>query len=164
MNAGSGPSGGPDPWSHGPFCRSGNFRCRSGGLALARSSTTAEAGNDLGRVAYRNPAFVRDLLGLGSPEARRVRLDPERKAGWFARTVEPAGVPFAMIYPEAMADGIPSSWVQVALLRLERPPTSVHARDVGFYVTGAGELPADVTARLEAFAAGLPDGVELLIR
>lgn len=69
--------------------------------------------NDLGWVSFRNDAYVLDLWGLGSEEARKARA--EAAPGWVGRLVDEHGVEAAIIYPDWFAD-LPPAWVRLGVI------------------------------------------------
>lgn len=115
--------------------------------------------NDLGRVAWRNPNYVLDLWGLGSPAALQARQrggDP----AWMDRLAREHGVHLAMLYPHWFP-AVPPSWTRVATLRFDGPRRTPDGRDVVIYATDA---PSAARARrlLPAFARTLPRGARIV--
>lgn len=64
--------------------------------------------NDLGWVSFRNEAYVLDLWGLGSEEARKARAAGE--PGWMAKLVADKNVGLAMVYPGWFERDLPPEW------------------------------------------------------
>jgi hypothetical protein len=109
--------------------------------------------NDLGRMAYRNPRYVLDLWGLGTPQALRER----RRGGdpaWMDRLAREHGVRLAMIYRHWFP-ALPAGWTQVATLTFDGPLRTPDARDVAIYALDAAS--AERARRLlPAFGRTLP--------
>lgn len=122
--------------------------------------------NDLGWVAYDNPAYVLDLWGLGYEPARVARFAAASAAlagkpaePWMSHLVEQRPVGLAMVYDEWFADALPAGWMRVA--RLWRGHASLTGQpSVSFYATAAAAR-ADIDAALDRFAPTLPPGVRL---
>lgn len=112
--------------------------------------------NDLGRVAYRNEAYVLDLAALGSTEALRAARTGE--VGWQRRLVRRHGVELAMLYDDWAQDWLPGDWVLLARLSLGRRRVTPARDSVEFYATSPAAAAA-IRPRLAAFAATLPEGV-----
>ena len=64
--------------------------------------------NDLGWVSFRNDAYVLDLWGLGSEEARKARSAGE--PGWMAKLATDKNVGLAMVYPGWFEGDLPPEW------------------------------------------------------
>jgi hypothetical protein len=124
--------------------------------------------NDLGRVAWTNPAPVLDLWGLASAEARRIRLsDPP--PGGAQPLVEAQGVDLAMIYDHWLEDARGPGWVRLGTLQMDYAPprmersginrrhVALGSRQVAFYATRPEAVPA-LRAALDAWAGSLPPG------
>jgi len=69
--------------------------------------------NDLGWVSFRNDAYVLDLWGLGSEEARKARAG--NAPGWVGRLVTEHGVEAAILYPDWFP-GLPPEWVRLGVI------------------------------------------------
>lgn len=117
--------------------------------------------NDLGRVAWGNRAYVLDLWGLGSAEARVARLGPaEPPVGWAGALTDRHGVRVAMIYDTWIRSGIGPSWRRVATLSLDPPRGALGAWNVAIYATDPA-YEAELRGRLAVFAPTLPEGATL---
>jgi len=138
--------------------------------------------NDLGLVSFRNPYFVVDLWGLGSPKALEARHAATDMA-WADSLCRRHGVRVAMIY-DPWFPPRPSTWTRVAELRfapaselpVARSPLGGVARSVygrgrnvvaandrvSFYSLDPAHEP-EVRAALERFRAELVEGAELEI-
>jgi hypothetical protein len=114
--------------------------------------------NDLGWVSYRNPSYVLDLWGLGSEEARRMRL--AREPDWMARLAQEHHVGLAMIYAQWFGEDIPAGWRPLAVLKT--PHRTAASFPVTFYVTSPDAL-ADANAALRRFTPVLPTGDQVTI-
>ena len=138
--------------------------------------------NDLGLVAFRNPYFVVDLWGLGSPgvlEARKRSPD----LAWADTLCRRHGVRVAMIYASWFPN-LPASWKRVGVLRLAPTPDVpasgslamlvrfAHRRRGSTVVVASGSvsfyavLPEDenrVRESLERFRSRLVEGAELVL-
>ncbi|MGL4280842.1 MAG: hypothetical protein ACRCS0_10785 [Albidovulum sp.] len=119
--------------------------------------------NDLGRVSWTNPNYVLDLWGLGSDEARKIRLEgPPPPDGWAEPLVEKHGVKAAMIYDSWFKSAVGENWVKVAQLTMLPPKAALGSDTVTFYATDPG-FAAEMRGELERFAPSLPDGAVLTI-
>jgi hypothetical protein len=117
--------------------------------------------NDLGRVAWRNPNYVLDLWGLGSPEARNIRFGQTKpEAGWADPLVKRHGIRVAMIYDRWFADAVGPGWVRVATLSTPDPKGVLFDWDVAIYATSADAAVA-LRTKLAEFAPSLPEGATL---
>jgi hypothetical protein len=114
--------------------------------------------NDLGWVSYRNPNYVLDLWGLGSEEARKMRL--AREPDWMVHLTQEHHVGVAMIYAQWFGEDIPAGWRRFAVLKT--PHRTAASFPVTFYVTSPEAL-ADASAALRKFTAVLPAGDEVTI-
>ena len=70
------------------------------------------------------------------------------------------GVKLVMIY-EHWFDGLPSGWVRIGTLVVERSPFAAPDRQVLLLAPDAGSAPA-LRERLRAFAKTLPEGVRIV--
>jgi hypothetical protein len=117
--------------------------------------------NDLGWVSWSADAYVLDLWGLGSQEARKARMvDGGASPGWADRMVKHKGVEFAMIYDYPFVGGLGPDWHPVAHLTIEGPTGALAHDDVTFYATTA-TAEAPMRAAVRAFAPSLPAGAQL---
>lgn len=116
--------------------------------------------NDLGLVAWRSPAPVLDLIGLGSyPVVRAWKTDPT--GAWVGPLVRSRGVDLALVYTEWFP-ALPASWTRVGTLRLSGPNVALGGPAVDAYATRP-EAVAAVTEALRRFQPTLPPGVTLEI-
>ncbi|MDR3469710.1 MAG: hypothetical protein P4M07_27585 [Xanthobacteraceae bacterium] len=113
--------------------------------------------NDLGYVAWRNPYYVLDLVGLGSDEVVKIKLARSFDEAAISDLIDRHGIGLAMIY-HWVTKG--KGWEQVASLHLSTPRVSPADSVVYFYRTpnGSAQKIADALSR---FKAALPDGVRL---
>jgi hypothetical protein len=118
--------------------------------------------NDLGLVAYHNPNFVLDLVGLVSEKARLLRAAHSDSAT-YARFVSENGVRLAIIYDEWFLGQIPVNWEKVGSMALSRKDVSPAHNEVQFYATDA-VTAAKVREELQAFRKTLPPQVALTVR
>jgi hypothetical protein len=117
--------------------------------------------NDLGRVAWRNPDYVLDLWGLGSTEARRIRLGKVAPAdGWAAPLAARHGVKAAMIYDRWLSAATGPSWVRLGELSVDVRRGFLGDVRVAFYATDPSYVP-EVRAMLQDFSSSLPVGAVL---
>ncbi len=118
--------------------------------------------NDLGRVAWGNNAYVLDLWGLASVEARNIRLGwPVPEDGWAGPLARAHGVRAAMIYDDWFAAAAGPDWVRVATLSVTERRGAIGDWEVAIYATDPA-YAADLRARLAAFAPTLPEGAVLI--
>lgn len=115
--------------------------------------------NDLGLVAWNNPAPVLDLWGLGSEEARRLTVAQGRTVATLRHLTEGRAT-YAMIYDIAFAGAIPPDWCRVATLTTSR--VSAASDTVSFWLIDRSREAA-LRAALAAFAPGLPPGAQLTL-
>lgn len=117
--------------------------------------------NDLGRVTWRNPEYVLDIWGLGSTEARKIRLGVEAPPdGWAAPLAERHGVKLAMIYDEWLPSAKGPGWVPVGKLSLNSHGAYLGGETVTFYATDPAFAP-ELRTLLQDFSATLPEGATL---
>ncbi|MFM7204638.1 MAG: hypothetical protein ACKO6N_28025 [Myxococcota bacterium] len=117
--------------------------------------------NDLGYVAYQNPACVLDLHGLASLEAlkmRKTRTDGD----WIPPLTERYGVKLAMVYDAWFVGRIPGSWIKLGELKLGRARVTISEDAVAFYALSPEEVPV-AQAALEKFSTSLPPGVHFVM-
>lgn len=114
--------------------------------------------NDLGLVAYRSPAYVLDLFGLGSIEAVRARrADTAATGAWMGTLAAAHHADLAMIYPDWFPP-VPAAWVPLGTLAIGTKNVALGGSDVAFFATRAAAAP-DLAARLARFRPTLPAGV-----
>jgi hypothetical protein len=112
--------------------------------------------NDLGYVAFRNPSYVLDLLGLGSPGALAYSEGDARQT-WLQRATVEHGIETVMLYDEWF-EKLPESWQRIGTLGLSRSRITPAWDSVSFYATSSTAYPA-VRSRVQAFATTLPDHI-----
>lgn len=115
--------------------------------------------NDLGWVAYKNDAYVLDLWGLGSEEARRLRRREGRTVAMLRQLTEGRGVAYAMLYDAWFPEAIPAEWCRIAELRTSK--ISAASGEVAFYLIDRSR-EAEMRAALARFAPTLPGGARLV--
>lgn len=114
--------------------------------------------NDLGYVAWRNPNYVLDLVGLGSEE---VRHDPARWViDMHAGLLRKHNVGLAMIYDYLLPAKKAVDWIPVAYLRLGSRRVAPASDTVTFYRTALGDAER-INSALREFQKTLPPGVQL---
>lgn len=113
--------------------------------------------NDLGYVSWRDTRYVLDLWGLGSPDALRARLAPDRTAFWAQDMTRAHGVDLAMIYRAWYGDGFGADWVLVGTLTLAGDAGLVGGKEVSFYATSPDKV-SEILAALDRFTPTLPEG------
>ncbi len=133
------------------------FQMRRFLLDFAREPALA---NDVGLTAYRNPAGIIDVMGLGSEEIRRLRKANALDATAVQRIAQARGAKLAVIYTSWLGSALPSQWVVVGRLILQLPAISAAGRIVTIYALNQSDV-ADLSAKLHAFAATLPHGATL---
>jgi hypothetical protein len=116
--------------------------------------------NDLGWVAWRNPYYVLDLWGLGTPAALRARSQG-RDARWIERLTAQHDVHLAMIYP-SWYRALPAGWIPVAALTFQGALRTPACREVDIFATDAASA-ARARAILPGFARTLPPGASLVM-
>ena len=114
--------------------------------------------NDLGWTSFRNDAYVLDLWGLGSAEARALRL--AGLPGWMDDLVIRHGVRFVMLYDGWFTGQIPNRWQRLGVLHLGHMRVSAAYATVTFYATDPA-AGAELAKLLERFGSTLPPGVRL---
>ncbi|HEX2205003.1 MAG TPA: hypothetical protein VHG91_16960 [Longimicrobium sp.] len=115
--------------------------------------------NDLGRVAFRNDAYVLDLWGLGSAEALRARF-AGRGPAWMERMAAARGAELAMVY-DAWFPELPPGWRRVGVLRFDTRLVTPAEREVAFYARGP-RAAARADTLLRVFAPTLPPGARIV--
>lgn len=114
--------------------------------------------NDLGLVSWHSPAYVVDLIGLGSYDVVRAHLaDPTDR--WIAPLVRAHETDLAMIYPDWFSY-VPPEWARVGTLHISTANVTLGGDAVDFYATRP-EAVAAITAALRRFRPTLPPGVAL---
>jgi hypothetical protein len=114
--------------------------------------------NDLGYVAWRNPNYVLDLVGLGSEEVRQER---DRWAiDMHADLMRKHNIGLAMIYDYRLPAKKAVDWIPVAYLRLGSPRVAPASDTVTFYRTALGDAER-INNSLREFQKTLPSGVQL---
>lgn len=89
--------------------------------------------NDLGLVALRGGVPVLDLYGLASPQAMRLRRDPQADPRlWMSALMAERGVRIALVY-EHWFPVRPTSWTKVADLRMTLPNVVAGSASVALY-------------------------------
>lgn len=109
--------------------------------------------NDLGWVSFENPAYVLDLWGLGSEQARMARAGASGP-GWMDDLARAKGVKVAMVY-ESWFAALPPGWVRMGTLELRVGLRSVADHRVAFYLVDPAAGP-QAARDLDAWAATLP--------
>jgi hypothetical protein len=117
--------------------------------------------NDIGWVAWRNPAYVLDLYGLASREALRLRQDPASHDGWAGPLAAAKGVEVVMIYDFVFPRAKPPEWTKVAILRTKGNVGWVGLTDVDIYATSPA-LVDKIKGELVQLQALLPDQTEVV--
>ncbi|MAM62708.1 hypothetical protein [Maritimibacter sp. UBA3975] len=107
--------------------------------------------NDLGLVSWQNDAYVLDLWGLASSEAREIRLT-NATPGWAGDLTDKYDVPVAMVYDHWFGDGLGDDWVKLGSLDLTVPGGFLGGHKVAFYATD----PAAVDDLRSAVAGWTP--------
>lgn len=129
---------------------------------LARHLGAPVAVNDLGLMAWRAGVPVLDLFGLASPEAMRLRRDPQAQpAVWMADLTARRGVRFAMVY-DAWFPQRPPGWHKVADLVLTLPNFAAAEPAAGIYALDAPGV-AQARAGLQWLVAH-PQGGHFTVR
>lgn len=110
--------------------------------------------NDLGKVSWQSPAYVLDVWGLASAEARKLRSAGDG-ADWMGPLAARHGVQLAMIY-KSWFPQVGKNWVLLGTLRTKAgPAASVVDNDVAFYATDPAAADT-LRAALRRFAPTLP--------
>jgi len=116
--------------------------------------------NDLGYVAFDNPAHVLDLWGLGSETARRMTADGGRSVQMLRTLTGQQGTAYAMIYDDWFAGAVPPEWCRIAALRTSR--VTAASDTVAFYLIDT-RAEAEMRAALDAFVPTLPPGAAITV-
>ncbi|MBZ4022242.1 hypothetical protein CKO11_07205 [Rhodobacter sp. TJ_12] len=112
--------------------------------------------NDLGWVAWQNDHYVVDLVGLGSLEALKARLE-QQDPSWATAVMARHNAQLAMIYDSWFQDIVGPDWVRLGTLSILAPRGRLGGNEVAFYASSA-EAAVDLRKKLEAFAPSLPPG------
>ena len=112
--------------------------------------------NDLGWVSFRNDAYVLDLWGLGSEEARKARA--AGGPGWMQKLIDDKSVELAMIYRDWFPD-VPETWTRVGTLSFTGMHVTPAYRDVSIFAT---RPEAIATARACLAQVRLPEGATIV--
>lgn len=112
--------------------------------------------NDLGRVVWRNPEYVLDLYGLGSPEVLRRHL-LGTSGPWAGELAAAHGARLAMIYEDWFGPNRGPDWVRLGELSNPDFRGALGDDKVTFYAT-APQHVAPLRAALAAFVPTLPAG------
>ncbi len=112
--------------------------------------------NDLGRVAWRNPSPVVDLWGLGSAEARRLRLIAP-VPGWAGGLAARSGARLVMVYAPLFETAKGPGWTALGDLVIEGSRGYLSEPRVTFYATDPAAAP-EIRVLLADWAADLPRG------
>lgn len=113
--------------------------------------------NDLGRVAWGNPSYVFDLVGLASTETRRILTSGRPQEDWPDAYFEAYDVPVAIIYESWLGWAVGEDWTLLGQLVFEGNSAVISEPRVSFYATPVGH-PADILPDLDAWASTLPAG------
>ena len=113
--------------------------------------------NDIGLVAYQNENKVLDLGGLGSEDARLVRLSGGWTADRLDQVTQKNDIVYAMIYDHWFGD-LPDHWCLGA--RLSTSQVTSASDTVSFYLINP-DLAAEFSRNLQMFSAELPPGATL---
>ena len=116
--------------------------------------------NDIGWVSYRNDAYVLDLDGLGSEEARRMKQTGARTSDAIEGLARRKNAVYAMIYDQAFTGVVPKSWRRMADLKTSRISSAYD--DVTFYLIDAAKA-VEMGEALQAFASSMPSGSSLTV-
>jgi hypothetical protein len=111
------------------------------------------AANDIGYLAYDNPAYILDLWGLGSEEARQMSADGVRSPEEVSALVSDKQIDYAMVYDSWFEVGLPGDWCHIA--RLTTPQVSSAQPQVSFYLINP-TLQGEMRDALAAFGQSLP--------
>ncbi len=118
------------------------------------------AANDIGYISYQNDAYLLDLWGLGSEEARAMLADGVRSEEELDAITQARGIHYAMVFDEWFPGEIPENWCKVASL-----DTSSIARaflPVVFYLIDLDQVDP-FRATVAEFEPTLPPFAELTI-
>ncbi|MDJ0638703.1 MAG: hypothetical protein QNJ20_07710 [Paracoccaceae bacterium] len=113
--------------------------------------------NDLGYVAWDNPDYVLDLIGLASAEALELRLT-EAPDGWADRLADAREVRVAMIYDNWIKEALGPEWVRVGRLVLLKHGGAFLGGDIVSFYARDAEAVRDVMPALRDWAESIPEG------
>lgn len=119
------------------------------------------ATGELGYISLFHDGPITDFYGLGDHEvleARRTIRDRAARTAFWDDIVQRRGVPVAAIYPTNLLFEVPERWILVGVWTLPREPFTAYDEDFRFYALQPEEVEP-LRARLDEFAAELPDGV-----
>jgi hypothetical protein len=114
--------------------------------------------NDLGWVAYGNPNYVLDLIGLSNPDQARTEYR-RIPAATLEEEVRAKDVRLVMIYDDWVPNR-PAGWVLLGRLRFTVPRIYVAGDTVSLYATDPA-YAADLRGTLADFARSLTNGAVL---
>ncbi len=121
------------------------------------------AANDIGVITYMADVRLLDIVGLGTPEVARARMNRAYSSALMDRLARDKGIRVAVVYRSWLFDvpglhGPPRRWVEVGRWRI---PYNVICGDdtVNFYAVDPSEAPR-LRQHLEDFATRLPPQVE----
>jgi len=114
--------------------------------------------NDLGYVAFGNPAHVLDLWGLGSETARRMTANGGRTVEMLDTLTRQSETVYAMIYEEWFQSAVPPGWCRIAQLRTSL--VTAASDTVAIYLIDL-QAEAAMRAALSGLEATLPNGAKL---
>lgn len=123
--------------------------------------TTPVAINDLGQIAFRHPAGVVDLKGLGSHDVLQLARAHPLTAQDVDHVTRSKGVKVAAIYTNWFSDAIPAGWTPITNWCLTGKIIVVGERCVTFFATTTDEIPK-LRTELNGFQPLLPDGVVVI--
>ncbi|MGE0151166.1 MAG: hypothetical protein AB7R90_01010 [Reyranellaceae bacterium] len=118
--------------------------------------------NDIGLVAYRNPALVLDLVGLGSEEVRLARSEGRADRDFYASLLHRHGIEAVLVYDAWFVGLLPPELERVAEFHLGRVPAATGGSVVAVYATSAAAA-ARLRQAAAAFAPAMPRGSSLLV-
>ncbi len=117
--------------------------------------------NDLGWVSYDNNAYVLDLWGLGSEQARKSMTVNGRQTIESTEALSVGHhVAFAMVYDDWMHGAIPIHWCRIG--EMNSHTSILMPGIVTFYLIDL-RREAEMRRALAAFRSTLPEGVTLAI-
>lgn len=118
--------------------------------------------NDLGYVAWRSPAYVLDLEGLGNDETRKLQQKFGHNPKWMSRVVNEHGAGLVMIYDPWFKDR-PKEWVLLGHMVLGSPWYTPGDWYVSFYATPKGDI-TELCSELSAFSKTMPGASQFVLR
>ncbi len=114
--------------------------------------------NDIGYVAWTNPAYVLDVWGLANREALRIRLEEGQPPGWLGPLATAQDVPFAMIYDKWFKDEVGADWRLLGQLSTDVPALYLGGTLVNFFLIDPDADAAPYLDALTAWQQDLPEG------